>query len=67
MKTNQYFLLHSLALEVDPPIFNGLCRLGQAGSNTAHTVPIVQYFYLWMNMNLVMFGSMWMLSIELGI
>ena len=35
-------------------------------SNKAHTVPIVQYFYLWMNMNLVMFGSMWMLSIELG-
>ena len=65
MKTNRYFLLHlhhSLALEVDPTI----CRLGPAGSNTADTVPIMQYFYLWMNMNLVMFGSMWMLSIELG-
>ena len=51
MKTNQYYSLHlhqSLALEVDPTILDGLCRLG---------VPIAQYIFLFVNK--YEFGYVW--------
>ena len=56
MKTNRYFLLHlhhSLALEVDPTI----CRLGPAGSNTAHTVPKYRAIFLFVDEH--EFGYVW--------